>query len=1022
MQSWFFILPPLLALLSYAFLLVTVIRQGVRSRLRGFFVLFLLSMAIWSLGSLMMRLNPSRIEFWNKVLLAGGAVTMPLALFGFVQAFLGQRRDRWLWGGLVVAVALGVATAIGWMIDYVRMTSDGQIEFSFGPALPLYATYWIFYVGYACWNLVQAYRHTTDPVVRNRIRYPLIGMAFVLLGGSTNALPALGAFPIDHAANLVNAFLLAYAILRYQLLDITVVIRKGLLYLVPTILIGAGYFLIISLATRLFRVSGGPQILLLSLIVAIVAAVVAQPLRDRAQLWIDRLFFREKYDSSMMLQRLSHTAASELDLHRLTVMILEEAVTTMHIERAAFFLERGEGEGFCLVAQRGLGPSPDLKLRNDHPIVDWLSGHEHALTRQDVDVMPQFKALWGKEKQDLEKLGAEFFIPLKAKGDLVGIMAVGPKLSEATYSQDDQLTLTTLANQVAVAIQNAWFYDQARQEIAERKRAEEALRHLNRNLEMLNRLGQEFSATLDVQQITERVLQEVKDIVGAQGASIWLWDERQEGGLVCRAVSPPDQRRSLLDVRLEPGQGVAGWVAQTGESATVVSVPDDARFFSGIDEQTGFHTTSLLAVPLRARGEVIGVLEVVNKLSGDFSADDTGLVETLAASAAIAIENARLHRELRDYAGQLEQRVRERTAQLQSQYARLEAILRSTTDGIVVTDAGGEILQANPVAQAWLNRTLSPEDATRLQEAVRDLAQQVATEAAGEERPDAMLELKGLDLELRVAPISEPWREHVPRPVQGKPAAVVDIHDVSQFKALDRMKTHFVSNVSHELRTPVTTVKLYAHLMQQQPEKWQEYLGTLAQEADRQARLVENILQISRIDAGRLEMKPCPTALNQLIQSVVASHQALATERGLTLEHRPYLALGEGPVALVDPDRMMQVLNNLVENAIHYTPEGGTVVISTAVREAKGRVWATATVRDTGMGIPAGELPRVFGRFFRGEKPRVMQISGTGLGLAIVKEIVELHGGRVTVESQEGVGSVFTVWLPLHDQGWEVAT
>ena len=842
----------------------------------------------------------------------------------------------------------------------------------------------------------------------------------------------------NDAANLINAFLLAYAILCFQLLDITVVIRKSLLYLVPTILIGAGYFLIISLATQLFRASAGPQILFVSLIVAIVAAVVAQPLRDVAQLWVDRLFFREKYDSSLMLQRLSHTAASELDLHRLTVMILEEAVTTMHIERAAVFLEREEGEGFCLVAQRGLDPNPDLGLRNDHPIVDWLSDHEHALTRQDVEVMPQFKALWGKEKQDLEKLGAELFIPLKAKGDLVGIIAVGPKLSEAVYSQDDQLTLTTLANQVAVAIQNAWLYDQARQEIAERKRAEDALRQLNRNLEMLNRLGQEFSATLDVQQITERVLQEVTEIVGAQGASVWLWDEEQEGWLVCRAVSPRDQDGFLLGVHLGPGQGIAGWVAQTGESVTVASAPDDTRFFPGVDEQTGFRTTSLLAVPLRARGEIIGVLEVVNKLTdvailmalcppadnshlqgaqhpGDFSADDAGLVETLAASAAIAIENARLHRELRNYAGQLEQRVRERTAQLQAQYARLEAILRSTTDGIVVTDAEGEILQANPVAQAWLTRTLSPEDVTRLQEAVRDLAQQVATEAAGEGRSEVMLELKGLDLELRIAPISEPRREYVPRPVHGKPTAVVDIHDVSQFKALDRMKTHFVSNVSHELRTPVTTVKLYAHLMQRQPEKWQEYLGILTQEADHQARLVENILQISRIDAGRLEMKPCPTALNQLIQSVVASHQALARERGLVLEHRPSLARGEGPVALVDPERMMQVLNNLVENAIYYTPEGGTVVTSTGTREAEGRVWATATVKDTGMGIRAEELPHVFGRFFRGEKPRVMQISGTGLGLAIVKEIVELHGGRVTVESQEDVGSTFTVWLPLHD-------
>jgi two-component system sensor histidine kinase BaeS len=230
--------------------------------------------------------------------------------------------------------------------------------------------------------------------------------------------------------------------------------------------------------------------------------------------------------------------------------------------------------------------------------------------------------------------------------------------------------------------------------------------------------------------------------------------------------------------------------------------------------------------------------------------------------------------------------------------------------------------------------------------------------------------------------------------------------------------------------------------MRQHPEKWEQYLDTLAHEADHQAGLVEGILEISRIDAGRMEMKPRPTSLNELTEAVVASHHVLAEERGLTLEHRPETRLrpeaqiegffGKDPVSLVDPERMMQVLNNLVGNGIRYTPEGGTVVVSTGTKEAEGRTWATVTVADTGMGIPEDELPHVFDRFFRGAEPRAMQLTGTGLGLAIAKEIVELHGGYVTVESpstgsgqapstalragEEGVGSTFTVWLPLSDQ------
>ncbi len=176
----------------------------------------------------------------------------------------------------------------------------------------------------------------------------------------------------------------------------------------------------------------------------------------------------------------------------------------------------------------------------------------------------------------------------------------------------------------------------------EHKQAETALRQRNRTLAMLNRVGQELTATLDLQQVVEQLLQAGTEIIGSEGASVWLWDEEQEGGLVCQAASPHSQEDSPVNMRLRPGQGIAGWVAQNEESSVVSSVSDDPRFFPGIDEQTSLHTTSLLAVPLRVRGTVIGVLEMVNKLKGDFNAGDLALVETLAASAAIAIDNARL--------------------------------------------------------------------------------------------------------------------------------------------------------------------------------------------------------------------------------------------------------------------------------------------------------------------------------------------------------------------------------------------
>jgi len=531
-------------------------------------------------------------------------------------------------------------------------------------------------------------------------------------------------------------------------------------------------------------------------------------------------------------------------------------------------------------------------------------------------------------------------------------------------------------------------------DVTESKQAEEALQQRNQELALLNRTSRTLTSTLDLDQVLTTILEEVQSLFGVVACSVWLIDPETDG-LVCRQATGP-QSDVVRGWRLAPGQGFVGWVMRSGESLIVSDTQADERHFKEVEHQVGLTLRSIISVPLRIQERVFGVLQVVDTEVSSFQPANLTLLEPLAATAAVAIENAQLYRELRNHADQLEQQVQKRTAEVQAQYARLEAILDSVSDGIIVTDTRGEILLANPVANAWLTKTLSAEDAARLQEAVRDLAQRP------EERSETVLELRELDLELRAAPISRPGAEEA--------TVVVAVHDISQLKSLDRMKSRFASNVSHELRTPITTIKLYAYLMQQKPERWRDYLDVLIHEADSQARLVEDVLQMSRIDAGRLDIKPFPTHLNQLTEMAIDSHQALAQEQGTALEHRP---AQPGPIALVDPERIVQVLNNLVGNAIRYTSKGGKVVVSTRTKKAKGLTWATATVADTGMGIPEEELPHIFERFYRGETPQANQISGTGLGLAIAHEIVQLHEGWITVNSQVGEGTTFTVWLPL---------
>ncbi|MEW5987118.1 MAG: GAF domain-containing protein [Chloroflexota bacterium] len=192
--------------------------------------------------------------------------------------------------------------------------------------------------------------------------------------------------------------------------------------------------------------------------------------------------------------------------------------------------------------------------------------------------------------------------------------------------------------------------------VAEKEQATSHLQRRGRELLLLNYVGQLLTATLDLQRVMEQLLQAVTEIMAAEGSSVWLWDEENPGWLVCRMVYNQGQHRPLTNLRLGPGQGVVGWVAQSGDSLVVPSVTQDARFSREIDSQSGFQTRSLLAVPLRVQDHIIGVLELVNKVNGHFHQEDLSLVETLAASAAIAIENARLVGALRQQTADLQAR------------------------------------------------------------------------------------------------------------------------------------------------------------------------------------------------------------------------------------------------------------------------------------------------------------------------------------------------------------------------------
>ncbi len=359
-------------------------------------------------------------------------------------------------------------------------------------------------------------------------------------------------------------------------------------------------------------------------------------------------------------------------------------------------------------------------------------------------------------------------------------------------------------------------------------------------------------------------------------------------------------------------------------------------------------------------------------------------------------------RQARDFAEQSARREAELTAQAE----RTTALFDRMVEGIIVVGADGRIRIANRAAGALfdfappaLNRTVL--EATRHHE--------VATLVARLER-----ETEVLSHELRLEGVTETRFLQVNAlalraPGGGSDGAVIVFHDLTRLRQLETVRQEFVANVSHELRTPLSLIKSAAETLidsgKEDPAVTARFLELIDKHANRLTLLIDDLLLLARLDSGRIELKLRAVPLLAAAQEAIDDAALIAQARRVTLENR----VAPGATAQADPERLRQVLANLIDNAIKYGREGGCVILGGRVLEG-ARV--ELTVRDDGPGIPAEAKMRIFERFYRVDKARSREQGGTGLGLAIVKNVVQAHGGEVRVESAPDKGTEFFITLP----------
>ena len=339
---------------------------------------------------------------------------------------------------------------------------------------------------------------------------------------------------------------------------------------------------------------------------------------------------------------------------------------------------------------------------------------------------------------------------------------------------------------------------------------------------------------------------------------------------------------------------------------------------------------------------------------------------------------------------------------LENERDRLEAILAAMVEGVIVIDGHGTILRANArVAETFGSTPGRPLAGLRLWDLSRDVEfNAVVRDALASQRPTVReVELRGVTqrhLEVTVGPTAD------------GSAWVLVFHDVTETKRLERVRTDFVANVSHELRTPLTAIKGFAETLLSSGfadrERALHFVSIIDRQAERLSRLIDDLLILSDLELGKMPVRRRLVALEPIVREVEDLLAEPARRGGVTLhvDVAPDLRV-EG-----DPDRLTQVVSNLLDNAIKYTPSGGRVSI--VARPAGGSV--ELSVEDTGAGIPAEDLPRLAERFYRVDKARIRELGGTGLGLSIVKHIVQAHGGTLRFASRVGAGTTVTVTLP----------
>ncbi|HEU5097493.1 MAG TPA: ATP-binding protein [Roseiflexaceae bacterium] len=513
--------------------------------------------------------------------------------------------------------------------------------------------------------------------------------------------------------------------------------------------------------------------------------------------------------------------------------------------------------------------------------------------------------------------------------------------------------------------------------VSDLERSANDLRARMRQLHALEEGLRVITSTLSLDEVLNQIVDSTLQMLGAARVQGMVLSLETDAGF--------DHRLFLLqsDGAIAWANSLAGRAMQQQVPLIIGDTTQDATLATTMPEGL----RAALCVPLFVGdGPPQGALTVVTSEPSAFSSSDARHLTALAMQAGIAIHNAELH------------------SQIGQQRRLLEAVIRDINDGLVVVDARSQIVLSNPLGQALLE---DEQDAQQIQSQLLALAASLRVEG----KPTLTCELRLKREEDEPEQIYQAFGSQVRQDDDEEPLVAIVLHDITAQKAEEQSRTEFISMVAHELRNPLNSLNGFIKVVLRGQAGaltalQHEFLEIADGQVEQLKGRISELLEYNRVEAGRLVLDPQWNDMSLLVAGAATRLSLQAEQNGLTLVNEVDRSL---PDCLFDGERIGQVLNNLIENAIKATPPGGSITLRS--EQYEDEIWIR--VCDTGVGIPADEQTKIFQRFYRAHNRKSSKGNHLGLGLAICQQIIASHNGRLWVESEEGRGSCFTFALPL---------